>query len=293
MKNIVKRIICIALVSALMVNTNYSRAVSIIESDENSELQEIYIDGVKYDISFDIDDGTIKIKGEESDTNLYAEMILDSNQTEATIINDGEKEHYNIEIEELSKEGVDVEVYDEKGVVESFESKEELLEDKYDGQMIAIGTTIIIASLIAVVLASTYIIVHNNKTYISVDKFYDSISNAVTKVKREAKEWYYPAWVDTSSHKTWILPTKMNKSMAAGLICSNADVYSFTNSMAKNVIKAAGYLPYSSETTVGEYHTSNCSKRFVYRHWHKANVKTKKREQRNCHSLYGIPIYVK
>lgn len=70
-------------------------------------------------------------------------------------------------------------------------------------------------------------------------------------------------------------------------------MYSFTSSMAKKAISAAGYSPCSSSAPSGEYHKTNCSKRFVFRHWHKASTSTGKREKNNCHSLYGTPIYVK
>lgn len=263
--------------------------------DEFIDIDEVYVDGIGYEISYNLDTGDIFIAGEDDSSDSKAELIMysDDSVADASIINNGVEEDYQIDINELNEEAVDVKILKDDEIIASYDEPEDIVDDIYNGQVSLTFEIVFVATVLVMVVYASNVIVHNGKHHVSAKSFYKSITNAAKKVKEEAKEWYYPAYVDINSHKTWILPTKINKDKAATLIKANLDVYSFTSSMAKKAITAAGYTPYSSKET-GEYHTKNISKRYVFRHWHKGTKVDGKvtRCRNNCHSLYGVPIYV-
>lgn len=262
-------------------------------------LETMYVDGIEYNVDLNIVSGEVIISGKNK--NISAEMIMECDG-EATIISEqsGRIEEYSADVRNLSKDDVDVTVYDETVCVsKEYNSYEDINKDVYEEQgaiWVAVTVADVVGTLFLIYCAYEAVETTQSVTYILLKKFYNSVAvdKANTKVEERAKEYYYPAYI--KNYKTWIAPKGIKLNSASNLIKKDLSVYSFTNNMAKRVISKAGYTAVNSNgEKQSEIHKPKDAKgNYVYRHYHKGKTSSSGNLKKtgSSHSLFGGPKYV-
>lgn len=292
-KNFLSLILVLCLTSATVVKaesfTDYNGYVQ--EAIELSD--SVYVDGIEFNINLDLETGNITVLG-NTDISMGELILKPDGDAIVNIENNGiADEYYTLEIESLSKNNVDIDIYDEKGVfVTTYQDYDEIMADTYVGQE-AITWSLIItgAILLTAVIASECIIYISNVLYIMADKFYNTVSRAVEAVKTRAYNYYYPAYIDSANYIVYISPKGISLTSAANKIAGGGHVYSFTSSMAKSVINSAGYIACdSSGQQTSEFHRR--TGRIVFRHWHRGRTNSRGNivKYGDAHSLFGAGI---
>lgn len=304
MKKITRKL-CIVLACSLLIG-----CVSPIEMKAETstiQLDTMYADGIKYSIDLNLQTGDVIIAGKIK--NDFVRMSLDQEgEAEIVIKNKNYVEEYYATIENLTNEGdVDIKVYDdeeedEEDIVCEFDEYDDLIEDDYDEQVpiaipIAVTVADVAGTLFTIYLAYEAVQVINNVSYISLQKYYHSVTveKADTEVEEKAKKYYYPAKI-TKQHNTYIWPKGIEKKEAAKLVSKDWNIYTFEKRMAKSVVKAAGYVAINSKGyQVAEIHKGERLKgHYVYYHYHrgKQNSSGKLKKDGSSHVLFGKPYYV-
>ena len=152
----------------------------------------IYVDGIKYDYVID-KDGTIKIETDSSKVN--GKLILNSEangvvQVENT---DGKLEKYEIEVNDLTIENVDIDIFEDDGdIYEEIDSMEELLTDEYECQAAATVTVTVISisTLLKVLLLIAQTVIIAGVVYYAATTVAEAIQNNDKK-----RNLYYCAYL--------------------------------------------------------------------------------------------------
>lgn len=134
--------------------------------------------------------------------------------------------------------------------------------------------------ILGIVEALEVIYTENGYDWYAADKAVEAI-----KADSELRKYYNPANVKgTMTYIALYAPTDKNGGMA--LVTSDIlDVYSYTASMAYDVIRDAGFL---LEKSTPDHHTN--SKGMQFKHYHKIGHMY---GDSKLHSLFGIPTIVK
>lgn len=232
----------------------------------------------------------INISGDYEGNHAKMTMLSDGNAK--VIIDNGgaEIEEYYMDIDSLSKEDIDVDVFQNGNKVDSFNDYEELVEDSYDSQFAIPVELVFIGAVLVVFIAYEALIWIEHVIYIKAQEFYKTIKElASEKVKEKAMNTYYPATI--SNYTTYISSKGISLTKAAARLKSNQNIYAFSANMAKSAIRTVGFKPYGPEI-----HTPKKAKgHYVYKHYHpgKDNSEGVVRKFLDAHALYGDPIYVK
>lgn len=301
MKKKINKCLSIALIISIMICSMSVQKSNICAMEMNDEIEiadEIVVDGVEYSISLD-EDGNIFVNG-EGEGNSVELLLNQEGEADVTVENNGETEKVEYLVENLSEDDVDVKVIEDGKVVDEYNSFEDIIEDEYVGQAAVTSEVFLVAGAVTllVLLYCSCIIVRDKKTYVLSTTFRDAVSSATTKVRDEFKRMWFPAII--VDHSVYILPTGKTLASAHNYLINGVNVYSFTSSLAKAAITYnSSLLPiiHSSNGNIfatgsGEYHTKNCSKKYVYRHYH-MGYPGSYLQYNSAHSLYGAPIYVK
>lgn len=287
-----RKVLSLVLIAVCLINSTVVKAESttdVFNEDENVTIEDsIYIDGIEFDVDVDIETGNVIISGktDESDGELIiqpdGEAIIEIEHS------DFEDESYYLEIESLDTKDVDVEVFDESGMmVSSYDDYDEIVEDVYEGQAAVSWSLVISAAiLLTVAYVTTYVLIKSGVTYIMAHQFYKTISKAKQAVKTKAQNHYYPAYIQNNN--VYISPKGISLVSAATIILSDGHIYSLTSSMAKKVINSAGYAAVDSNGVKrSEKHSK--SGHIVFYHYHKGKIDRSGKMVKfgSAHSLYG------
>lgn len=201
-------------------------------------------------------------------------LKLDSEgHAESQIINAAaETETFDLEIDNLNENDVDLDIIDENGEVEHIDNFDELIEDSYETQsatLVLYGGLTLYALITAMACVAGAVIVGGVTYYVS-SKVIDKIRN-----NKENQKKYYKACIKNHTVYIAFYNGKITKSQGASRIKSGKDVYTFLSSNAKSVVNAAG-----RGSTGSELHL--LKGKFTYRHYHTAN-------RNGAHALYGLP----
>ncbi|MBO5621411.1 MAG: hypothetical protein J5959_07250 [Butyrivibrio sp.] len=207
----------------------------------------IYVDGVKCDIDINFKTGNIIVTGESRASE--STLILESDGDAKAILESstGESESYSLDIQELSKDDVDVEVFDDNGnSIAEYDSYSDLVEKDYQGQE-AITVGLVIGVTLLLTITTYYVIVRNGDTYCYAKHFTKAISKAKEAIQKQARAYYYPAAIvyENNENVVYICPKGINVNAAATIVASDGSIYSYTSKMAKKAITTAGYIPMS------------------------------------------------
>lgn len=261
-----------------------------VKANEVETSQKVYVDGVEFSISVN-DDMEIVVDGSSGENEAH--MLLNScGEAELDISNEAleeEIEEYELKIDNLEYDDVDVEIYQEEELVEEYLDLDDIVEDEYDGQVsIALtgGAVITVGMVLEALLAAALAVVIAGVLYIVITKFYSTVQTA-SKTKREkAKKLYYPAYIWNG--KVAIASKAITKSKAISRVKKGQSVYSFSSSMARSIIKQAGYSYFPTGIS-GEIDKNRKSGNIYLYHYHKANKKGHVLHD-GFHSFYGSPV---
>ena len=287
------------IINTMPINAQEMQAESSGVTIEDGVLEDtVYYDGAESEVNLDIETGNIIVSGESNGS----EGTLSLSGDEAIINIENEHlpdENYVCEVNELSQESVDVNVYDQDGkLVDTYNSYDEIVDEAYEGQIALTAGQIAIMALGAVLLyvASVYIIQKSGITYIMADYFTKAIAKAKEAVRTKARSYYYPAVI--SGSVVYIDPHGVNLNAAAKLVKRDSSIYSYTATMAKKVITTAGYIPCNSNGVQNASELHNGAKQkgsYQFRHYHRGKMNSRGTisKSSNCHSLYGSASYIK
>ena len=285
MKNKFKKITSVILITILLCNVfgeNVSAETMFCEDGTT-----VYVDGVEFKVALN-DDLGIEVEG-HSDVSGALLVIDQDGNAELEIENDedvAESEQFELEIEDLSQDQVDIDVYEDGDYVDDISSIEDIIEDNYTGQAaIALGGGVVISlgMVLEALLAAMLAVVIAGVVYIVVTKFCAKVEEATATKKKKAKKYYYKAAVWNG--QVVVVPKAISKSKAIKRVKQNLSVYSFTSSMARDVIIQSGAFSSTSEIDAKRY------KGHVYLwHYHKASANGHALHTGAFHSFYGVPV---
>ena len=292
-----KKLLSLMLAVVCLFNTTVVNAMGI-EENESCNLEAevvfedtVYYDGIEYNVEIDAEMGNVVVTGETDGSE--GALVLADGEASIEIENDDiADESYELAINDLSENDVDVTVYDESGsVVEAYSDFDEIVDDVYEEQAAATSVILYVLAAALLVVVTYYIIVKSGVTYVIADHITKAIAAAKSAVKKKARKYYYPAII--SKGNIYIDPHGINKNAAAARIASNANVYSYTSSMASSVITSAGYVPCNEAGIQNAYdlHTKKRTIQFMHYHRGKTNSKGTLKKNGKAHSLFGEPYY--
>lgn len=268
--NKIKKYISVILVICLLCNLY--KINNIYASDE--KIQSVYVDGIEYNYYIQ-NNGDIIIKTAET-KEYFAEMIIhnDGQNADATIRNKGKEENYEIAINELTAENIDVSVITDGVVVEKFNSIDDIYEEEYECQTTATVTVTVfsIATLLEVILEVAAFVTIAGVTYYSLSKAYEAI-----KEDSKKKKFIYKATLA----KSGVYIDKYNPidtKAAVARMRLGYSIYTYSGVLAQNI---------TFNTGLGCIEESEIDSKMVkgnvyYYHWHTAN-------RNGSHAWFGRP----
>lgn len=262
-KKVIATILC---ATTVLLNMGVKGYASEIDQET------VFVDGMEFKY-YTTDNGSIIVESLEDNGKSRLEIGVDG-EAVATVMNeDNEYEDYNLIINELTQEDVDIVVTDENdNVVEVYDEVEDIMGDEYVGQAaIVYGTGVLIGTLVTVVLAVTATIVVGGLIYYAVSSVISKIQNDSAKQK-----YYYKAYIKDYVTYIAFYSGTITQSQAASRIKSGQNVYTYTSSLAKSAVVSAGL----GGATSSEIHLR--TGKFAFYHYHPYN-------RNGSHSLYGLP----
>ena len=291
-----KRRLSFLIVSALLVNLISPMTKMANAANNLIFLETVYVDGMEFTVSLDYENEQIVILGENDGQN--AEMILQyDGQADIQLCDEkGNIQKYEADIENLNRDDVDVEVYEDNKVIEEYDDYEELIEDVYEGEgAISLTFTLVVGIVFCAVVAATAVKVCEGVAKVLAHVFYNKIEATKSSTRKEAEDEYYPAYVDSNTHTVYVVPNGITKDQASALLKKNLDVYSFDASHARRAITNIG-SKYKAVNSQGQMQPE-ChwyKNKYNYKHFHKgiSDGKGGYKKTGSAHSLYGAPNYV-
>lgn len=286
-------IVCVLVVNLISPMTKMANA-----ADKLIYLETVYVDGMEFTVSLDYENEQIIVSG-ENDCQT-AEMILqyDGKADIQLCDENGNIQEYESDIDNLNRNDVDIEVFEDNKIVEEYDNYEELVEDVYEGEgVLSISISLVVGIVFCVVVAATSVQVCKGIAKVLAHVFYKEIEATETSTKREAKDEYYPAYVDSDTHKVYVVPKGITKDEASNLLKKDLDVYSFDVGHARRaIININSSKKYKAVNSNGQL-TSEChwyENKYSFSHFHKgiSDGNGGYKKSGRAHSLYGEPKYV-
>ena len=255
----------------------------------------VYVDGVESDIDIDFSTGNIIVTGKTEVSE--GTLVLEPDGEAAIEIenNNLEDESYTLDIDELSADNVDVEIYDDGELVANYDEYDEIIEDAYEGQT-AIQVGVYVGATLLLYIVTSYVIVKSGITYCMAKHFTKAIEKAKAAVKEKARSYYYPTLITKVKGKNmvYIDPYGVNLNRAAAIVKANGNIYSYTASMAKKAINKAGYAAVNTKGVKNSYDLHTASG-YQFKHYHRGKTASSGVLKKNgsCHSLFGACKYYK
>lgn len=297
-KKLFKKVVAYGIATVLCINSVY--AMSTTESNmeiEESVGKHVFVDGVEYTISID-DNFNISVYGETDSGS--AQLTLDTSlEGELIIEDDSHQEKYNIDIDSLSvsDESIDSEgntftatdsleyeelsisVTDENDNTIVYNNIDDVIEEKYSGQMAAVavygGTIVISGVLTALLKACIVVMVSGVACY--------ALQEVVTNIQRKSNCSYYRAYL--ASNTVVINPKPISKAEAANRVRNGGNIYTFYQSNAHDLMyKVAGYAFYGPE-----HHKKWYSVGWYFKHYH-LNSHKNRADKNKSHVFFGFPV---
>lgn len=272
-KRILSVLLCLALLCCSINITAFAAEIN--------DQKTVYVDGKAFVYSI-ASDGTLEVQGKSDNGKSYLTILPDGTAEAQAMDETGQYIQYELEINDLSLEKVDVTATHESStfarglqrtqIVEHFTCVEDIMGKSYVGQAsLVVVTGISLSTLLTVVLTITGTIVVGGCIYYAV-------ANVIEKIKSDSakQKYYYKAHI--ADYVTYIAfySGTITQSQAASRIKSGQNVYTYTKSLAKAAVVSAGLGCITSP----EIHLRSGALTFY--HYHTAN-------RNGAHSLYGLP----
>ncbi len=273
-KKRLKRRVAIVL-TFVMVLTSIQFNVSASEYSVGVSDEIVYVDGEKFVVTTNLNNGTVTVKSANKDDESVL-VISENGDANVTVLDDREEEFvdYSLDIEELSEDNVDIEVMDEEGsVVDQIEGYDDLIDDSYDGQVAAtvtVVTVITVETLITALLASVACIAVSGVIYYGAK----AAVNEIEKNKNQ-KKYYYKAYIYNKN--VFINLNRISKKSAIAQIKRGKHIYTYTKELAKSVTKETGLGVSSPDISCFK------GKKVRFYHYHTS-------PKNGSHIFYGVPV---
>lgn len=220
-------------------------------------------------------DFTVKSLADGSDS---ANITVHSDGTaDVKLNNNAITEKYNLKIENLNKDEIDIDVYKGKNKVDSFDSFEQLNYDKYEAQG-GTGSFYVfsLSLLVEVLLTIALVAVVASVTYYSIVSIIEKIK-AIAEKQIEVPIYYRAIIAGPQVLINFFNP--MTQHDATDVLKSNGSVYTYFSSAASYAVRQVG------EGIVGpEIDTNRKAGYIYYYHFHIDRDKHKL-----AHAFFGFP----
>lgn len=271
MKKLMKKVLSICLIGGLVLSDIPIQANAETIGNETSEI--VYVDGNAIKVTVDPISEIITAESvdKKDDTCL---VISEQFGSMATIYDETEQEYidYDIDVEDLSYEDVDITVYDEEGeIVEDYDDIDDLLDDEYDGQAATatVVTTISVSSLITALLEVAACIAVAGVIYYGAKAAVKAIT------KKGKKKQYFKAYI--YDFNVFInISNAISRNSAINRIKTKRNVYTYSSSRAKSIVKATGLGCTPKEI-------SDLKGKIRFYHYHTA-------KRNGAHAFFGKPV---
>ncbi|MGO5078325.1 hypothetical protein ACTQ3J_11045 [Oscillospiraceae bacterium LCP25S3_E3] len=230
MKKIISMIlvICLLTVSTVWTASAYDNNIEDVNVDgynitinENTGDETVvstFVDGVKYQITFDKDANDF-----EMITNEYAAYIFGIG------IGACNEEIYDVDVENLDEDGIEAEI-----ISEDTEDVTRISDDMVEVQaaVVAAGGTAIAIALLKAILAVTAAIIIAGVVYYAA-------SSVISRLKRDQPQvHYYKAYLQTGDN-VYVGPKLNSKSAAASVLKAGNSVFAISSGYAYDACKSA------------------------------------------------------
>lgn len=275
-KKLKKSLISILLTFVMLFTGIVSQTVNVA-ANPNVMTEIVYVDGMAIRVSVNAEAGTIEarsLKKEDQSVLKISEKGTDM----VRVYEEDQKKYvnYDLEVNDISQEEVDVEVKDKTGeVVEEYDCLEDLTEDSYQGQTAAAVTVITgasISALLSAVLFTAACIIVGGVVYYAAKA-------AVNAIKRSSykRNSFYKAYVFEKN--VYIgLNSSISKNSAINRLRMQGDIYTYFSGNAVSAVKA---------THLGCTHRElSCFRikgKVKFWHYHTGN-------RNGAHAFYGLPV---
>ena len=273
MKKIMRNSVATVL-SITMILTTTQLDVDASECSKNNYSEEVYVDGEKFVITTNLDDGTVTVNSADKEDESV--LVLSDNAGAEVKVYDAEEkdyEDYFLEIENLSDNDIDIDVIDESGnVIEEIDDYDDLIDDTYEGQMeVAIVTGITIEALITALLQAAACIAVAGVIYYAGKAVVAEIEKS-----KEQQKYYYKAYIYNKN--VFInLANRISRASAISRIRSGVNIYTYKKANAKSVTVDAGLGVSSPDISCFS------GKKVKFYHYHTS-------PKNNSHIFYGAPV---
>lgn len=259
----------------LLILWTLSTPVFASENGVNEYYEEVYQDGILYQISIDLNETKIVAKDGVNST-----FILDHSTTEADFYTEEknqsksrsfqptEKVSYHLNMEEFNPENVDIEIFKNDEKIDEINTVDELVDNGYRGQAM---TTVTVAGvgigvILSLLLKLALVIVFLSVAYVAAQE-------VVVILSQRARGQYYPA--------------KLMKGIGVAIATANP----ITQNAASNVMRGGGSI-YTVGAQNAYWATAganlgvvgpelHCGSGSYFWHYHTSN--------RGAHAWYGNP----
>lgn len=263
-----KKIISWLLVFVLLFFCGVNKVLASTISNSTT----VYIDGVEYNVKVLEDKITVTTVGINNDSTLE---IYENGKAKMVLYTDENVfETYDITINELSEDKIDISYIDENNNLNTITDLSELDKDEYEGQ-IATTAAVFGTGITVVALGSFFkALLYTAVVYVSGVACYE-LSQAISNRKISTSKYYraYRAY-----NRVYIGIFSISRTSAVNRLKSGGDTYTYYSSNAKSIVLSTGRGLYKTYGEIDSY--SKYKKGVYYYHYHpKTGVRS--------HSFYG------
>lgn len=231
----------------------------------------VYIDGVKFVVT-DTEDGVIvRTEGKSNGFKMY---LFDNGTAYAE---DKDENGKNIKtwlnINELSKDNIDIDLKTEEGNVTKLTS---LNEDEYEGQMAATIGMGSMAIYSAILWALTALLITSAVIYIAGEAC-QALDYALKRSRVQSSK-FYKAYIYNGS--VYVTKNSISRKAAISRIATKQNVYTYKSSDAKNIVAAVGMGVIGPEIDKRTKSSGVVKKGIYYYHYHTGN-------RNGAHAFFG------
>lgn len=239
-----------------------------------------YYDGQAYKVSVN-NNGDILLRTVKTGRNSASMTVHSDGTAEAEINNNYVTEEYSLDINELNREEIDIDIYDKKSrKVEKIDDYRTLKHDFYKGQTATASFLIFSLSLlIEVLITLALLVVIGTVTYYSIVTVIDIVQSvADERVRNKQPQLYYNANIQ-GPQVAIDYNNPINETVAVNRLRGGASTYTFFSGSALAITKLASGGP-----SIGAEINQERIKGYIYfYHFHLNRYNP-------AHSFFGFPF---
>ena len=263
-------ILSFVLILSLLINVFFYPIMSHGSTMEKEQI--VYVDGIRFVYKIDINGNTTIVS-----TGKYAgaKLVLNNNGNAYAQVKNkiGVNQKYNLQINDLSKEDVDIDIYNTHHVkVDEYDSVSDLYQDDYKGQSFITLPVQLLGTMIKVLITVAATIVVGKIIY-----YAGAAATEAIKQEQKKKKQYFRARL-SQGHVYIAYANPISLTTASNRIRNVKNLYTFRQSRARDAVLESGY-----GCSAKEVNKNKKPGKIYYYHFHTV-------PKNGAHAWFGHPI---